>query len=64
MWQEKRESVRIKLVFFLNNKNYENQLDSDTWPHKIILTSLAGHQCLGTNIIWDPPDVRLFLVKQ
>ena len=32
-------------IFFLN-KNYESQLDSDTCPHKIILTSLPVHLCL------------------
>ena len=39
-------------------------IDRDTWPHRIILTSLAGHQCLVTNTIRDPSNVRLFLVKQ
>ena len=59
-----RGSVRIKLVFVKNNKNYGNQLDRDMWSHSIILTYLADHQCLGINTIWDFTNVRLFLVKQ
>ena len=49
--------------FFLN-KNYRGQLDSDTWSYKIILTSLAGHQCSEANTIRDPLNLGLFIVNQ